>query len=92
MSYPPRLAQPGTDGPASIKMPASRFSVIPTMRGFEVIDHDGRTVDELPSREGAEGVRDDLNEAAAAGSHALSRAITTLHSQDDDLMFYGQED
>lgn len=62
------------------------------MRGFEVIDHDGRAVDALPTREGAEGVCDDLNEAAAADGTALMRNLVSLHSQDDDLMIYGQED
>ena len=92
MSYPPRYSQPGTDGPATVKMPASRFSVLPTLRGFEVIDHDGRTVDELPTRNGAEDVRDDLNEAAAAGRGALARNLSTLHAKDDDLYFYESED
>lgn len=92
MSYPPKYSQPGTAGPATVKMPAARFSVLPTLRGFEVIDHDGRSVDELPTREGAEGVRDDLNEAAAAGGGALVRNLSTLHAQDDDLTYYGSED
>jgi hypothetical protein len=92
MSYPPRNAPPGQDGPRTIKMPASRFSVLPTLRGFEVIDHDGRTVDELPTETGANDVRDDLNEAAAAGGGALARNLSTLHAQDDDLYFYESED
>jgi hypothetical protein len=92
MSYPPRHEQPGVTGPRTIKMPASRFTILPTMRGFEVIDHDGRAVDALPTREGAEGVRDDLNEAAAAGGGALARNLSSLRTQDDDLIYYESED
>lgn len=92
VSYPPRYSQPGEAGPATVKMPASRFSILPTMRGFEVIDHDGRAVDAMPTREGAEGIRDDLNEAAAAGRGALMRNLSSLRAQDDDLYFYESED
>ena len=92
MSYPPRFSQPGKTGPATVKMPAARFSVLSTLRGFEVIDHDGRSVDELPTRDGAESVRDDLNEAAAAGGGALMRNLSNLHAQDDDLTYYESED
>lgn len=90
-SYPPRHAPPGKDGPRSVKMPASRFSVLPTLRGFEVIDHDGSPVDELPTQSGAEAVRDDLNEAAAAGGGALARNLVMLHNHDDELTYYGED-
>ncbi len=73
-------------------MPASRFQVLPALRGFEVIDHDGRTVDELPTESGANDVRDSLNEAAAAGTSALTRNLSTLHAQDDDLYFYNESE
>ena len=88
--FPPIFEQPGTAGPRSIKMPASRFSVVQNLQGFEVIDYDGRPVDELPSRESAEDVCVRLNEAATNGT--LARALTRMHTRDTELSMYDESE
>jgi len=93
MTYPPRFAQPGTIGPATIKMPASRFSIITSLTGFEVIDYDGRTVDQHPVRERAEDICADLNAANAESSYAIRRVLSTLHlRRDTELSMYDESE
>lgn len=52
-----------------------RFTVLPTILGFEVIDADGRPVDTRETRASANGVAQSLNEAEKAGQAALIGAL-----------------
>ncbi len=68
------------DPTSSVKLPPERFSHIPTLDGYEVIDFDGRAVlrgDDLLSVQSVVG---NLNDAAQVGGRALARAIGALGS------------
>lgn len=59
----------------TIKLPNARFSVQRAIQGWEVVDSDGRPVDELTSEEEAVTIAEHFNLAAYGGSDALFRAF-----------------
>lgn len=70
--FPPRF------GSGSVKQSPSRFSTAFTIGGHEVVDFDGRAVIEVPSAGEASEIVGKLNDAAAGGAVALTRAIQAL--------------
>ena len=75
VSYPPRLAQQRGD---RIKRGAERFSSLPTIGGYQVIDYDGRPVIECETPAESREVADTLNAAAFAGTGALIAELRRL--------------
>lgn len=75
VSYPPRLAQHRGD---RIKRAAERFSSLPTIGGYQVIDFDGRPVAEHDTPAESRATADELNAAAFAGSGALIAELRRL--------------
>lgn len=58
-----------------VRAPTERFSILNTLHGHEVIDHDGRPVSRaLPSGD-AERIRDHLNFAAYTGLANLAAVL-----------------
>ncbi len=74
-SYPPRMGQHHGD---RIKRPPQRFSSLPTIGGYQVIDYDGRPVIECETPAESRTVADDLNHAAFAGTAALIYELRSL--------------
>lgn len=65
VSYPPRF---GDDGPRlGVKTVPHRFDVLPTIDGFQVIDFDGRPVQDEAVEIQARDLARQLNEAAHGG-------------------------
>lgn len=56
-----------------------RFTILPGLYGFEVIDADGRPVDRRETRKSANGAAQYLNEAAMRGTKSLERALRCSH-------------
>jgi hypothetical protein len=61
-----------------IRQATTRFDILPTLYGFEVIDRDGRTVAETDTRAEAETLCHDLDDAAFVGRSALADTIARL--------------
>lgn len=70
--FPPRF------GSGSVRTSPTRFSVGSTIDGHEVVDFDGRSIVPAFSEGEAREIVVMLNDAAAGGTTALSRAIQSL--------------
>lgn len=73
MSFPPY-----NPGRQSVKTPAKRFTVQPTISGYEIIDFDCRPVATRDFQHEADGVAADLNRAAFGGSLDLAATLAVL--------------
>lgn len=72
VEFPPRF------GSGPVKTAPRRFDVGTTISGFEVVDFDGRSVTDATDHGDAAGIVETLNNAAAGGPAALTRAIQAL--------------
>lgn len=62
-------------GPGDMKIAPSRFDVIATLSGYDVIDYDGTPVAALSDYGLAEAERERLNDAAMGGGRSLAYAL-----------------
>jgi hypothetical protein len=61
---------------STIKLPTARFTVMRAIQGWEVVDRDGRPVEEcLTSESEAYKLAEYFNMAAYGGLESLSRAL-----------------
>lgn len=78
VSYPDRAIQEAAGGDPVKFFTIRRFSVAPSMNGYEVVDSDGRPLADGYAMEEAEAVAAELNDAAMVSRKSLAKAIAAL--------------